>query len=180
MPSTPPDDVLFRLQPQWQVTSVHEAAHGVGQAAHGLPLYDVSICYQSTGSGRWWSVNGQARPSRGGSFHVRDDDTASLDGVVVAALAGPEAEAQWLHRVTGIGLREARAQAAHDNRDGDLRRVHHYLRCSSLSRAAADHRAAEFVDQWWSAIDHIAGILRDQRRIPGDVVRCLVGRGSKR
>jgi hypothetical protein len=175
MSPTPPDDVLELLQPQWDATSFHEAAHGVAQVARGLPLHDVEIRYKSSPFGRWWTVNGQVRLSRRGSLRVRDDDTASMDGIVVAALAGPEAEARWNHRVTGIGLREARDQAARENSDGDLRRVRTYLRTSSLSRAAADQLAVELVDRWWPVIDRLAAALRAQHRVAGDDVRRLVG-----
>lgn len=172
----PPADVVDQLRPQWTLTSVHEAGHAVAQVVAGLPLYDVRIFYRSSRFGRWWRVNGDTRMSRHGGMSLDHSDTPSFDGIVIAALAGPEAEARWLHQSTGCALRVTRARVAREHQDGDLKRVRRYLRYSSRSPAESDQIAASLVHDWWPAIVRVAAELSARHQISGTTVQRMVHR----
>jgi hypothetical protein len=97
----------------------HEAAHAVVAVILGGPLSDARI----TEKRRW------GRVKISGSVNVADDggeklvEGAELDAYLVAALAGPETDAQFFHRNFGEPLARARRRMIRDNRDGDYDNV---------------------------------------------------------
>src|SRR5262249_29452680 len=107
---------------EWAAAAWHEAGHAVAQAAQGLPLFDATIWWAKkwTITGRWYKALGTVRPTEEGGYWADVDDVDGSVKEIIAALAGPEAEARYLARTHGMPLAEARARIEGEQRDGDF------------------------------------------------------------
>jgi hypothetical protein len=100
-----------------------------------------------------------------------DDNGAPGDAgkAIVAALAGPEAEARHLAASSRRPLAEVRAEIRQKrlNHDGDFANVATWLPDASISRAEADQQAMSLVTHRWESIRRVAELLMFEETLTG-------------
>ena len=165
---------------EWAAAAWHEAGHAVAQAAQGLPLFDAAIWWKAkwTITGRWYKALGAVRPTEEGGYWADDDDVDGTVKTIIAALAGPEAEARYRAAAHGTPLAEARADLERKERDGDFANVAAYLPLTPLTRERANELAAAFVTEHEDRIREIAGLLQARGTLTGDEIRAATTEGQ--
>jgi hypothetical protein len=132
----------------------HEAGHAVAYVLGGLPLHDARIWKESNGRG--WA--GRVRPTPVGiECEVPEE---KLTAVAVAALAGPEAEAQRIHQTSGGRLSSIRnwVEAHNDVPGGDFDGLPELLTLAGITLTEADRIATDMVAAWWPQITRVEDI----------------------
>jgi hypothetical protein len=174
----PPQWAADALQTERERCAYHQAGHALAHVTQRLALDGVTVRSTSRQRILWreWSITGATSRSAEPGPSVDERDARTWNLIAVAALAGPEAEAQWLSRTNGAPLDAAREHASANDLDGDLKAADAALRFATWTRFEAQFRAREIVTAGWPAIEEVAAALRDQPRLTGDAVRELAQR----
>lgn len=150
----------------------HEAGHAVMVLRLGLPLYEVLVWEQQ----RLFKPNlarGHTKLAKRSTFEVPPIKTA------LVLLAGPEAQAIYLHRVHGHSLRHARSYTSHQNQHGDMAEFYRTWGAVPNDPWARDvfsmrDRVKRMVAGDWPAVAALAQALLRKPRLSGREVRRVV------
>lgn len=170
----PPTDVVEKLAPEREQAAVKEAGRAVALVAFGLPLHDLSVEYRRSPRRSGWIVEARTREVRRGALNLSGIE--AVNGMAVAAAAGPVAEARWLAQHNGMTLAAALLQTF---RPDDAREAARYHQHSDWSLDAEVARTTELVEQQWATITAVAAELLRHGRLTGDEVRRLVAQQNR-
>jgi hypothetical protein len=153
----------------------HEAGHAVVSARLGAPLGDAVLHTRR----RWLLGSMMTSGEVGvGDGEVHDE---GVDAYLTAAMAGPEVDAQYVHRVFGKDLRRARRAMIRDNRDGDVTNAHDAIvgatkdgdRFRLRTMSQVEVAAQRAVTRYWTAIERVAEELDRTGRLTERQIRRL-------
>lgn len=161
----------------------HEASHAVVAAILGGPLGDARIVEKRRWG--WVRISGSVDVAPGGGEMLVESGVV-MDAYLVAALAGPEADAQFFHRNFGAPIARTRRDMIRDNRDGDYDNVQYALsqpghydtgppsRLRTVRQIEAEARQA--VARCWPLIERVAAELAQRGYLSERDIRRLIGR----
>lgn len=153
---TPPADVRQALAEAWVRCAHHEAGHALAARAAGLPVVRAVLGYQRRS--RWfgpdeWSVTGRVDVDLAG---------ATCEQIALIALAGPAAEAQWLHRVERWPLHTAWTWA-YDRNPRDAREA----RETGVPLHRLTQQALDVAGDQWRRLARVAAELAQRQQLSG-------------